>query len=151
MKKATSEPLLLLDLNVLRALAWPNHQFHQVATQRLQSAEEAWATCALTQLGFIRLSSDPAVVGVSKSPSDAAALLEALVGDSRHRYLDTLPSPVSASSRASFQRILGYQQITDAYLLALAQRYDAKLVTFDQRILALAMSKEQVEILSPMA
>ena len=123
MKKATSERLLLLDLNVLLALAWPNHQFHTAATERLTRHEGPWATCALTQLGFIRLSANPSVVGVTKSPADAAALLERLVQDTGHQYLDSLPSPVAAG----FEHILGSQQVTDVYLLWLAQHHDAKL------------------------
>ena len=78
--------MLLLDLNFLLALAWPNHQFHAAAVARLQKTKESWATCALTQLGFIRLSSNVAVVGVPKSPADAAALLALLVQDPRHHY-----------------------------------------------------------------
>jgi hypothetical protein len=35
MKRVHSE-LLLLDVNVLLALAWPNHQFHAAATHRLE-------------------------------------------------------------------------------------------------------------------
>jgi predicted nucleic acid-binding protein len=37
MKKATSE-LLLLDVNVLLAMAWPNHQFHRAVIKRLESS-----------------------------------------------------------------------------------------------------------------
>ncbi len=66
MKKASSD-LLLLDVNVLLALAWPNHQFHAAAIAAL-SSRARWATCALTQLGFIRLSSNPAAIATAKSP-----------------------------------------------------------------------------------
>jgi predicted nucleic acid-binding protein len=60
--KATSD-LLLLDVNVLLAMAWPNHQFHLAVVRRLESRPNRWATCAITQLGFIRLSANQAVVG----------------------------------------------------------------------------------------
>ena len=44
---------LLLDVNALLALAWPNHQFHTAVLTRLeQQPVPRWATCALTQLGF---------------------------------------------------------------------------------------------------
>ena len=36
--------------------------------------------------------------------------------------------------RVSAQHILGYRQIADAYLLALAVAHDARLVTLDRRI-----------------
>ena len=94
MKKGSSN-LLLLDVNVLIGLAWPNHQFHAIAVRTLASSTDRWATCALTQLGFIRLSSNPVVSPAAKSPSEAAALLEAMTGDSLHVYLESLPpSPV---------------------------------------------------------
>ncbi|MBL8175293.1 MAG: hypothetical protein JNK48_11535 [Bryobacterales bacterium] len=66
MKKASSD-LLLLDVNVLLAIAWPNHQFHRAAVKAV-SARNRWATCALTQLGFIRLSSIPVVLAGSEKP-----------------------------------------------------------------------------------
>ena len=146
MKKASSE-LLLLDVNVLLAIAWPNHQFHVAATRRLEVARGRWATCALTELGFIRLSSNPAVVKAAKSPAEAARLLAALVGDDRHEYLESLPSPVEGETRPIFDNLLGAGQVTDAYLLALAGRHKATLLTFDARLKALARSAAGVEIL----
>jgi predicted nucleic acid-binding protein len=79
MKRASSD-LLLLDVNVLLAIAWHNHQFHATAVAVL-SAQNRGATCALTQLGFIRLSSNSAVVTTPKSPNEAAGLLWWLTGD----------------------------------------------------------------------
>lgn len=147
MKKASSETLLL-DVNVLLALAWPNHQFHAAATRRLQRSKGRWATCALTELGFIRLSSNPAVVGVTKSPWEAASLLALLVNDTRHFYLDLLPSPAAEAFLHDFERILGSKQVTDAYLVTLAGQHQAKLVTFDSRLAALAPSNPMIEVLS---
>ena len=65
MKKESSS-LYLLDANVLLALAWPNHQFHAAATRAMGRSRGRWATCALTQLGFIRLSSNPAAIPGAK-------------------------------------------------------------------------------------
>ena len=59
MKRGSSNTLLL-DVNVLLAIAWPNHQFFPTARKRLESHRGRWATCALTELGFIRLSAQPA-------------------------------------------------------------------------------------------
>ncbi len=146
MKKGSSE-LLLLDVNVLLALVWPNHQFHRAAVRRLDRSTERWATCALTELGFIRLSSNPSVVGVTKSPAETTALLRLLVEDARHVYLGTLPSPTSARFRPLFEGILGPKQVTDAYLLALAGANQAKLVTFDVRLAAFHGAAGRVETL----
>jgi hypothetical protein len=136
MRKATSN-LVLLDLNVLLALAWPNHQFHGPARRRLERSRHPWATCALTQLGFIRLSSNPHVVGAKVTPGDAASLLANLVDDARHSYLAAMPAPTEAPLREVFDRILGNKQVTDAYLIALADHHRCRLLTFDARLRAL--------------
>lgn len=63
----------LLDTNVLLALAWPNHQHHEQAHAWFSAyARKGWSTCAFTQLGFIRLSSNPAYTTNAVSPQDAA-------------------------------------------------------------------------------
>lgn len=124
---------LLLDVNALMALAWPNHQFHTAILKRLEKRPiPRWATCALTQLGFVRLSSNPTIVEVRKRPAEAVALLEDLTRDQRHVYLETLPALPHAAS--FFRHILGHQQVTDAYLLAVADANGATLLTLDGRI-----------------
>ena len=145
MKKASTD-FLLLDVNVLLALAWPNHQFHATAIAAL-SSRNRWATCALTQLGFIRLSSNPAAVATAKSPHEAAGLLALLVADSLHAYLDTLPAPASEDWRDAFGALLGHQQATDAYLLRLAAANDAVFVTFDRRLESVADGRAKVRVL----
>ena len=145
MKKASSS-LLLLDVNVLLAIAWPNHQFHAAAIAAL-SSRTRWATCALTQLGFIRLSSNPAAIPTAKSPHEAAGLLVRLVADSLHIYLDCLPPPAAEDWRDLFTTLLGHQQVTDAYLLGLAAANRAVLVTFDRRLEAVAAGKPIVRVL----
>src|SRR5215213_6006709 len=104
---------LLLDVNALLALAWPNHQFHTAIVERLeQRPMPQWATCALTQLGFVRLSSNPTIVGVRKTPAEAVGLLADLIRDQQHVYLENLPAlPQTASV---FRKLLGHQQVTDA-------------------------------------
>ena len=146
MKRAASK-LLLLDVNVLLALAWPNHQFHDVATTRLTESNSRWATCALTQLDFIRLSANPAVVGSAVTAAEAAALLAEMTADRRHEFLDRLPAPASKGWATALDRVLGYRQTTDAYLLRLAEMAGAALVTFDARLPALAGEAAAVEVL----
>jgi uncharacterized protein len=144
--KRVSSDVLLLDVNVLLAIAWPNHQFHGTAIAAV-SRQNRWATCALTQPGFIRLSSNPAVITTAKRPQDAANLLARLVDDPLHVYLDSLPPPAGQDCRQAFAAILGHQQVTDAYLLKLAAANDAVLVTFDRRIGAFAQDKARISIL----
>jgi len=139
--------LLLPDLNVLVALAWPNHQFHAAAISRMNRSDEPWATCVITQLGFIRLSSTPALVGIKTTPAEARYLLARLTDHPRHRYLDTLPGPLTDTFGQYVTRIYGHQQVNDAYLLALAKEHSATLVTFDARIAAFADSRDEIDVL----
>jgi len=145
--KTGSSSLLLLDVNVLLALAWPNHQFHAAALRALHSRRGRWATCALTQLGFIRLSSNSAAIPTAKGPAEAAALLEAMVADPSHVYLESLPSPVAKDCRGAFGGILGSRQVTDAYLLMLARRNHAIFVTFDTKLEGLADPETPIRVL----
>jgi len=145
MKKASSN-LLLLDLNVLLALAWPNHQFHAAATKRLGTGDR-WATCALTQIGFIRLSSNPAAVQATKTPWEAAILLAEMVSDPLHVYVESLPQPVGTEFLPAFEKLMGSKQVMDTYLLNLAGLHKATFVTFDARLRELAGSAVKVEVM----
>lgn len=145
--KWVSSHKLLLDVNVLLALAWPNHQFHAVATGRLESSKERWATCALTELGFLRLSTNPAVVGSAVSPSEAAALLAKMVSDTTHIYLGEIPSPENRENLGDIDRLMGPKQLTDLYLLRVAGNSSARFPTFDTRLEALARNLCSVEVL----
>ena len=78
---------------------------------------------------------------------ETAALLRELVSDGRHEYLASLPSPVEARSLPAFDKLLGHNQVTDAYLLNLARRHKAVLLTFDVRLKEMARSIGEVEIL----
>lgn len=128
---------------MLLALAWPNHLFHSAATRRMTGSRDRWATCAVTQLAFIRISCVRAVVPSEKTPAEAAAILARMTSDSLHVYLDSLPPP----TERWMQRVLGRKQITDAYLLALAQWNDATFLTFDRRLRDLAGSGVKTEVL----
>lgn len=134
-------------MNVLLALAWPTHQFHGAATARLErEANRRWATCALTELGFVRISCNAGIMGLQQSPSAALVVLEALTADRQHVYLDGLPPLASAGGL--LERIVGHQQVTDAYLLAVAKARSATLLTFDSRLHAIDPDGRDVETLS---
>ncbi len=110
------KPSYLLDVNVLLALAWPNHQFHSHAQAWFSKESKAgWATCAVTQLGFVRLSSNPAFTSIAVSPADAVALLKALCAHKHHAYIES----VALIELTDLSTALGHKQITDAYLVSL--------------------------------
>lgn len=93
----------------------------------------------------MRLSSNPSVVGRHKTPAESVALLTALTQDSQHRYLELLPSLPSV--RDHFHRLMGHNQVTDAYLLALAAANGAVLVTLERRIVPPDSVREHIEVL----
>jgi len=138
----------LLDVNFLVALAWKQHQFHPAATHWLEKHESlGWATCAITQLGFIRLSSQPSIFGSqAKTPEQARLLLGHYISRKDHTFFSTLPTP---SECAEFSKIIGPNKVTDAYLLHVAHHHHAKFVTFDQRLASLTSNKNLVEIVVP--
>jgi predicted nucleic acid-binding protein len=64
--------------------------------------------------------------------------------DPLHVYLESLAPP----AEKWMQRAHGTKQVTDAYLLALAEQHDATFVTFDTKLKALAGSRARTEVLA---
>jgi hypothetical protein len=128
----------LLDLNILTALLWPAHEHHGTAHAWFRARGKArWATCPLTQLGFVRIVSNPAFSRDALSPVEAVALLgENLAHPAHEFWTEGLPLP--AVLKGMEPGLQGYRQLTDAYLLALANRHGGVLATFDRGLRALA-------------
>jgi uncharacterized protein len=127
----------LLDVNVLIALLWPAHEAHARAQRWFaQNAGEGWASCAMTQAGFVRIVSNPAFSRRPISPQDA---LEVLRGSLRHPAHHFWMEDVGVTEAlAQFgPRLLGHQQVTDAYLLGLAIHKKGKLATLDASVKSL--------------
>lgn len=134
----------LLDTNVLLALAWPNHQHHAEAHAWFAAhSGKGWATCAFTQLGFIRLSSNPAYTANAASPQEAATLLRQWTRLKGHRFWT---SPV-ADDPAIYARVIGHQQVNDAWLVEVARRNSGRLVTLDPRLPAHALEAGLVQVI----
>ena len=126
--------LVLPDVNVLVALAWPTHVHHELAHAWAgRHGGEPWATCPLTQSGFVRVSSNRHVIPAAKSPREAIQALEAMIARPHHVFL---ADEVSIADRkwVAFEKLVGYRQVTDAHLLAVALTRGAALVTLDQNI-----------------
>jgi toxin-antitoxin system PIN domain toxin len=96
----------LLDVNLLIALAWPNHVHHRTAMTWFQRhQEDGWATCPVTQSGFVRVSSNPQAVSDARSPAEAVLLLRRIVALPHHEFWQddvalAAPSSVTAGSAA---------------------------------------------------
>lgn len=124
----------LLDVNVLLALAWPNHVHHEAAHRWFASRRRGgWATCPLTQAAFVRLSSQPAVVKTSITVAEAWRALEANLAAREHEFWP-LENSINEIIPEIRERVIGHHQVTDAWLLDLAIRRRGKLATLDRRV-----------------
>ena len=128
----------LLDVNVLVALAWPNHVHHDAAHAWFSEQRiNGWATCPITEAGFVRISCNPAAVGQTVTPSDAVGLLRSLMQQESHSFW---PLEVSMAELPEdmLARVQGYRQITDVMLLATAIQRNGLLATLDSSLAMLA-------------
>ena len=123
----------LLDVNVLLALLDRAHVHHLRAKQWfLRQAPSGWASCPITQNGFVRVISQP------KYPKpittrQAIDLLESTTCNPLHEFWAadlTLLDPAKLDRRL----VHGPGQLTDLYLLLLATSKNGCLATFDQTI-----------------
>lgn len=90
-----------------------------------------WATCPLTESGFVRVSSNTRVIPDARRPADAISLLRRMRALPGHEFWTDDVSPADGNVTA-FEHVVGYRQVTDAHLLTLAARRDGRLATFDQ-------------------
>jgi toxin-antitoxin system PIN domain toxin len=134
----------LLDVNALVALAWDSH-VHHAAMRGWFAAEgsSGWATCPITESGFVRVSSNPKALPSAIGIGAARGVLTALRTLDGHRFLVDDVSIVAPD----VPEITGYRQVTDAHLLTLARRSGMRLVTFDAGIRTLADGRD-VELLT---
>lgn len=137
----------LLDVNMLIALAWPNHVHHRAAHEWFTGAHAAgWATTPVTESGFVRVSSNRAAIVTATSPDQAIALLRAMTALEGHAFWpDDIAGVTGGFGEPAL--ITAHRDVTDAHLLALAQRNGGTLVTFDTRIGRLLGSRDP-ELLS---
>jgi toxin-antitoxin system PIN domain toxin len=130
--------IFLLDINVLVALLWTNHEQHREARAWFQSHQRSgWATCPLTQAGFVCISSNPRIFPDAPPPARVVEVLKKNLSHPMHHFWKDEVSFSQAVSPFA-DRITGHQQTTDAYLFGLAIHKRGVLVTFDTGISALA-------------
>ena len=131
----------LLDTNVLIAMLWPSHVQHNKAVNWFsRQRSKGWATCPLTEAGFVRIVSNPAFSRDAVTPREAVGLLAANTTANDHTFWpDDLPFANAVAFSGA--RLVGHNQTADAYLLGLAVHHGGLLATLDERIVALAESK----------
>jgi uncharacterized protein len=138
----------LLDVNVLLALSDPMHIHHDAAHRWFaEIGSRAWATCPLTENGYVRVASHPSY---PNRPGDAGTLLEML------RRFCALEGHTFWVEDASLRdmivpgSVLTHAQVTDVYLVGLARTKGGKLATFDRRIPAPVVpgGREALEVIA---
>lgn len=132
----------LLDVNLLIALAWPNHTHHDRARDWFRRHHRnGWATTPFTEAGFVRVSSNRAAVETATTPHLALQLLARMTAIAGHRFwVDDLTLVTGASGDSEL--ITSYPDVTDAHLLAIAERHHGRLVTLDARIARLVGDRD---------
>ncbi len=90
----------------------------------------------MTQAGFVRITSQPAFGGQSKSIVEVMDVLRNMLAHPKHRLVP-LNFPFEAAIGACTGGVVGHRQVTDAYLLTAAIRAKMKLLSFDHGIGAL--------------
>lgn len=124
--------MFLLDVNILIALADPDHQHHGKAEAFfLANHRQGWATCPITENGFVRIVGNPKAYPKGPGSTDVACeILKQLCAHEGHRFW---PDDVSIRSMIALP---SHKHLTDHYLLCLALHRLGKLVTLDKRIKA---------------
>jgi toxin-antitoxin system PIN domain toxin len=137
----------LLDVNVLVALFWRTHIHQQVASDWLKENRYAgFRTCPITQAGFVRVTSNPRYSADRLTVAEAQVALNSLLIQPEHAFW---PDDLQLSEAIQLTGpIVGHNQITDAYLVALAIKNGGRLATFDRGALALAGAKGIVELIT---
>jgi uncharacterized protein len=124
----------LLDVNVLVTLFDPDHVHHDLAHDWFAGHGRAsWATCPITENGFVRVLANPAYGSAVSRASELLARLRRFCESGGHEFLPDSPSLRDAPG---FDPALaaGHRQLTDVYLLGLARSHGGRLVTFDRSI-----------------
>ena len=124
----------LLDVNVLVALFDPDHVHHELAHDWFaDDGRHAWATCPMTENGFVRVLSNPAYAGSVARVPDLVARLRRFCASGGHLFWD---ESLSLCDDAVFDAAMaaGHRQVTDIYLLGLARAHGGRLATFDRTI-----------------
>jgi uncharacterized protein len=145
------EPVWLLDANLLIALTHSAHVHHLEAHAWFaELPDRQFATCALTQLAFVRLSCNARVVGADITPAQAMQALTELASHTGHRYWADTPEPLGLATLTS-AALVGHRQVTDAYLLGLAAQQGQILATLDRGLVSYASAlrlQRHVELVS---
>jgi predicted nucleic acid-binding protein len=120
----------LLDVNALVALGLAHHEFHGRVAAWVQTAPRpTLATCAITELGFVRVLAQAPAYGLSVAQARAL-----LLGMKKAEVLEFtfLSDDQDISQLPAW--VKSPKQLTDGHLVKLASTSGASLATLDGRI-----------------
>jgi toxin-antitoxin system PIN domain toxin len=134
--KKSSRLFLFPDINVWVALTYERHVHHVVAGKWFEALAPTSSLffCRITQLGFLRLLSLPAVMGAdhAKTQEEAWRAYDQWLEDDRIELLDE-PSGLETEFRAITRPgNISPKDWADSYLAAFARASRLNLVTFDR-------------------
>jgi uncharacterized protein len=123
----------LLDINVWLAMAFRRHVGHTAAAAWFQAAPDQCFFCRLTQMGFLRLASNPAAMGpAAVNMADAWRAYDTLFSDPKVAFIDE-PTGTEARWHNLTQPTTFTPKVwNDAYLAAFAELAGLEVVTFDK-------------------
>jgi len=133
---ATSEAAWLLDVNALIALISPGHVHHERMHLWFEEhSHQGWATCPITENGAIRVLAQ-SILAVHRDRAFAvlALLKEWKASEARHHRFWTDSVSLTDDSLFRPEYITNPNLVTDAYLLGLAAKHNAKVVSFDRTL-----------------
>jgi uncharacterized protein len=125
----------LPDVNFWMALAVVNHAQNAAARKWIdKNLEGEFAFCRITQKGFIRLLTNPAVMKEDAlSPQEAWIKYDAWEAALEARFAPEPPGFQKAWRNATTGKYTGKDFWTDAYLASFAAASGFIVITFDQR------------------
>lgn len=124
----------LPDINIWLALSFEVHAHHRVAKAWFEGARPgSCAFCRLTQQGFLRLATNPAVFKDEAVTMDVAwACYDRLVEDERVYFIREPEGLEDAWRECTRNRGYSHKIWSDAYLSAFAQAAKLEIATFDR-------------------
>jgi hypothetical protein len=127
--------MILVDVGVWLAAVWGRHAHYPVASDWFNRQADDLAFCRVTQMGLLRLLSNPAIMGGDAvDRSHAWRLFDRLWSDERVLWADE-PDELNAVWRAiSARDDKSHKLWTDDYLAAFAQASDLTLATLDRKL-----------------
>lgn len=124
---------MLLDIGVWLAAIWDGHVHHPRVTEWFDKQSGNLRLCRVTQMGVLRLLSNPAVMGEDVlSRAKAWRIIDQLRADDRIQWVGE-PTQLEQAWRAISARDDNSHKLwTDDYLAAFAQTAGMTLVTLDK-------------------